>query len=153
MSPERLADYSPSCQYVGPARLKDHRLAFNRRSVRTGTGVADIGYAPGMTVWGALYDIAEADLAAIDAKEGITIDAYKRVHVSVLTLAEETVEAITYKVVNEEPAEVKPSSEYMDGLIAGAHASRLPEPYLAFLDAVRADYDRSRDGDFRRVTY
>jgi gamma-glutamylcyclotransferase len=150
MSPQRLAEYSPGCQYVGPACLKDHRLAFNRRSVRTHSGVADIGSAPGMTVWGALYDIDESDLAAIDDKEGSTIDAYTRVPVSVLTLVDGAVEAITYKVVNEEPAEVRPSDEYMDGLIEGARACGLPEPYLAFLEAVRSDGDGSADGAFRR---
>jgi len=145
MAPERLAAYSPDCQYVGPARLTDHRLAFNRRSVRTKTGVADISFAYGMTVWGALYDIDEVDLATIDEKEGTTIDAYKRMRVTVLTLAEEPVEAITYKVVKEEPAEVTPSSEYVDGLIAGARACGLPQPYLAFLDAIRADCEGSAD--------
>jgi hypothetical protein len=61
---------------LGAARLADHRLAFTRRSVKTGTGVADIVPAPGETVWGALYELGDGELAAIDRKEdsaGLTL--------------------------------------------------------------------------------
>ena len=46
-------------RYVGAASLPGYRLAFTRRSVKTGTGVADIVRAQGERVWGALQDQCE----------------------------------------------------------------------------------------------
>ena len=60
----------PGHRFLGAAELREHRLAFTRRSLRTGTGVADILAAPGESVWGALYELDDAHLAAIDEKEG-----------------------------------------------------------------------------------
>src|SRR6202020_2257009 len=60
----------PGHRVLGVAELRDHRLAFTRRSKRTGTGVADILAAPGESVWGVLYELEDSQLAAIDEKEG-----------------------------------------------------------------------------------
>lgn len=65
-----IARLSPRHRYLGVACLADYRLAFTRRSVRSGTGVADVVWAPGKHVWGVLYEISEDELAAIDRKEG-----------------------------------------------------------------------------------
>ena len=70
MASEVIARLSPRHRYLGVACLADYRLAFTRRSVKGGTGVADIVWAPGEQVWGVLYEIAEDELAAIDREEG-----------------------------------------------------------------------------------
>jgi len=69
MAPTVMARLCPGHRYLGVARLDGYRLAFTRRSVRTGSGVADIVGAPGSTVWGVVYEIGEEDLAALDRKE------------------------------------------------------------------------------------
>ena len=70
MAESVMAAHCPGHRYIGPADLPEHRLAFTRRSVRTLTGVADIVRADGQSVWGALYELDESDLLAIDRKEG-----------------------------------------------------------------------------------
>jgi len=54
MSAAAIDAACPGNRFLGPAELRDHRLAFTRRSLRTGTGVADVLAAPGHSVWGAL---------------------------------------------------------------------------------------------------
>src|SRR5687767_11029999 len=70
MSPTVMTATCRRQRLLGVARLADYRLMFNRRSVRTGTGVADVVPAKGTSVWGALYELDEKDLPAIDRKEG-----------------------------------------------------------------------------------
>lgn len=151
MAPGKLVGYSSSCRYVGAARLANHRLAFTRRSIRTGTGVADIMEAPGMTVWGALYEFHEPDLDRIDVKEGRHIGAYDRTQVRVSTQDDRSFEAITYAVVDKAPHEIKPSREYLDGLIHGATECLLPEPYLRFLESLRDEWEDEPESDFRKT--
>jgi gamma-glutamylcyclotransferase (GGCT)/AIG2-like uncharacterized protein YtfP len=122
---------------LGTAELRDHRLVFSRRSVRTGTGVADVVPAKGQSVWGVLYELEDAGLAALDEKEGNGW-AYERAQVAVRTAADElAVTAVTYRVCKPEATEVTPSPQYVEGLVAAARERGLPAAYVAELEAKR----------------
>lgn len=126
----------PGHRCLGAAELRDHRLAFARRSLRTGTGVADVLAAPGESVWGALYELDGAQLAAIDEKEGNGW-AYERRAVRVIAPDGE-LEAFAYAVIAPDGEHVQPSLEYLQALIDGARERGLPEGYVAALAAVVA---------------
>ncbi len=138
MHPEEMAQRCVSARLVGSARLPDHRLAFTRRSVRNypGSGVADLLHAPGETVWGALYEVGEQDLAVLDHKEAAG-QAYERVLVNVLSRDGSPVEAIAYTVIEKADPEVSPSARYITELVEGAHACALPDDYVALLESLR----------------
>jgi gamma-glutamylcyclotransferase (GGCT)/AIG2-like uncharacterized protein YtfP len=121
---------------LGVAELPDHRLAFTRRSKRTGTGVADILAAPGESVWGVLYELGDSQLAAIDEKEGNGW-AYQRKALTVL-LHEGAAEyeAHAYAVIAPDEQHVAPSSEYLELIRAAARARGLPRSYLDALEAL-----------------
>jgi gamma-glutamylcyclotransferase len=134
MDEGEIRDHCPSCRYLGTACLEEHRLAFTRRSIRSGTGVADVLPAPGHEVWGALYELDDKDLDALDSKEGrgwAYAREQKRVRLS--TDGSEH-DAIIYTVVLKEPAEVPPSRHYLIRLIAAAEHRALPEAYVATLE-------------------
>jgi gamma-glutamylcyclotransferase len=136
MDAELMRRVCPGHRVLGVAELRDHRLAFTRRSKRTGTGVADILAAPSESVWGVLYELDDSQLAAIDEKEGKGW-AYERklLHVRLHEGAAEH-EAHAYAVIVRDDVHVPPSAEYL-GLIRSAARSRgLPAEYLAGLDAL-----------------
>jgi len=136
MAPDVMARLCPRHRYLGPARLDDHRLAFTRRSVRTGTGVADVVPAPGRAVWGALYEIGDDELAAIDRKEGYDW-AYTRVTLPVRPAADGPERpALVYTVAAKQTPEVPPSREYLDLIIAAASERGLPGEYITRLSAI-----------------
>ncbi len=126
----------PGHRYLGAAGLRDHRLAFTRRSLRTGTGVADVLAAPGASVWGALYALDQAHLATIDEKEGAGW-AYERRAVRVIADDGE-LEAFAYAVIAPDAEHVQPSREYLQALLDGARERDLPEAYVAALGAFAA---------------
>jgi gamma-glutamylcyclotransferase len=136
MAPDVMARLCPRHRYLGPARLDDHRLAFTRRSVKTGTGVADVVPAPGQTVWGALYEIGDDELAAVDKKEGYDW-AYTRVTLPVRPAGGDRERlAVIYTVAAKQTPEIPPSPDYLDRIIAAARDRGLPEEYITQLSAV-----------------
>ena len=124
----------PGHRFLGAAELPDHRLAFTRRSLRTGAGVADILATPRASVWGALYELDDAHLAAIDAKEGNGW-AYERRAVRVIA-GDDELEAFAYAVIAPAAEHVQPSREYLQALVEGAYECGLPDDYVAALAAV-----------------
>jgi gamma-glutamylcyclotransferase len=138
----------PGHRFLGVAELRGHRLAFTRRSVRTGTGVADIVAAAGESLWGALYELDAARLTALDEKEGAGW-AYERRAVRVVpggagdaprtSPADQEVEAFAYAVIARDGEHVAPSREYVEALLRGARERGLPAAYVAALGAVASD--------------
>jgi gamma-glutamylcyclotransferase len=118
----------PGHRFLGAARLDGFRLEFRRRSVRWGGGAADLMPAEGESVWGALYELPDAALGALDRKEGAGF-AYRRVDVEV-ELDGEPRRAIAYEVESKEPREVAPTAEYLRLLRAGAAERGLPRGYV-----------------------
>jgi gamma-glutamylcyclotransferase len=137
MASETMKRLCPGHRFAGVAELRDHRLAFTRRSIRSGTGVADIVRADGQTVWGVLYELDAAMLAVLDEKEGNGW-AYRRDPVSLRGARGEELVAMAYSVIAREPAEVRPSPEYLRGVLAAARERLLPEPYITALAAMWA---------------
>ena len=112
--------------------VRIHKIARGR------TGVADVIPARDDTVWGALYDIEDDELTAIDRKEGYGW-AYTRVVRPVLLEAgDQGQAAVVYTVRIKEPAQVLPSRQYLDQLIAAAHERRLPDVYVEKLETMAA---------------
>ena len=118
----------PDHRFLGAARLDGFRLEFRRRSVRWGGGAADLVPAAGDSVWGALYELPDGALEALDLKEGAGF-AYRRVDVDV-ELAGEPRRAIAYEVERKEPREVAPTDDYLRLLVAGAAERGLPNEYV-----------------------
>ncbi len=127
-------------RFLGPARLPGYRLAFMRRSVRTGTGVADVVPDPHNSVWGALYELERDRLGALDRKETLG-SAYEHLDVVVLTDDGVSHRAMAYSVIAKEPVEVRPSLAYVQGLVQGARERALPADYVASLQAFVLDWE------------
>jgi gamma-glutamylcyclotransferase (GGCT)/AIG2-like uncharacterized protein YtfP len=131
MAESVMIEHCPGHAFAGIAELPRHRFAFSRRSVRTGTGVADVVPDPASSVWGVLYEVD--DLATLDAKEGAGW-AYDRCEVTVLVDGEAR-SAITYKVQQPEPNDVPPSDTYIAGILEAARGRGLPDAYVREINA------------------
>ena len=127
MSSAELGAWCPAHRVLGPAELPGHRLAFLRRSIRWGAGVVDIVPAPGRSVWGVLYELPLGP-GELDAKEGEGF-AYRRRDVEVLRDGSPFV-AVAYEVMEKEPVEVPPRSDYVELLVTGAREHGLPDHYI-----------------------
>jgi gamma-glutamylcyclotransferase len=132
LAASEMEAWCPEARFAGLARLPDHRLALNRRSIRWGGGAVDVVPAPGEEVWGGLYDVPDGTLDRLDAKEGEGW-AYRRIAVPVEAEDGRRLEAEAYEVIHKEPQEVLATSDYAALLLRGARERGLPEEYVARL--------------------
>jgi hypothetical protein len=133
MSLLTLRDRGVDANPAGTALLRDHRLAFTLPSERWTGRAADILPAPGVGVWGVLWEMAEPD--ALDPFEL----RYNRSEVDVLQFPTGseglTQRAFTYTVKPEHRAadEAPPAHDYLRRMIEGAIDAGLPAYYTDFL--------------------
>lgn len=131
----------PSATCVDVARLADHRLAFTRKSVGRGCGVADVVPEKGRSVWGVVYQLSELDVGALDQSEGYRpgreVNSYLRRERMVFLDGDENrpVTAQTYFAVRQ-PNRPLPNQAYKALILAGAQYWRLPADYIAELEAI-----------------
>ena len=87
---------------------------------------------PEREVWGALYEIGDEDLEALDRKEGAGW-AYERRRVPVDADDGSSREVFVYVVISKAAAQVPPSDDYARRLIEAASERGLPDGYLRAL--------------------
>jgi gamma-glutamylcyclotransferase (GGCT)/AIG2-like uncharacterized protein YtfP len=113
--------------FRGNAWLPDHELAFSRYAPSREGGVLDVRPCPGQLVPGALFEIHEEGLKALDRKEGVP-RAYERYPVTVLGPRGEHLAVLTYRVV---PARAEPyhqpSESYLNIVRDGYMAWNVPD--------------------------
>ncbi len=141
MNGTQLKKRCPSASFVGVAKLPDHRLAFTRKSVTRGCGVADAVPEAGRDVWGAVFRLSELDVGALDKSEGYRPgrekNSYWRRECMVFLDGDEN-RPVTAQTYFAEPQANPPlpSQAYKDLILDGARHWHLPAGYIAELEAV-----------------
>jgi gamma-glutamylcyclotransferase len=105
--------------------------------VPIGESFANIIPDPAAEVLGVLYEISAEDLEHIDISEGVLLENYRRIEIPVqpLSAPERHIRAFTLTSEHRDP-DLRPSTRYMDLLIAGAVEHGLPAEYVAFLRSI-----------------
>src|SRR4051812_44040030 len=125
-----MARRCPASRPLGSARLARHRFAILQ------AGYATVERDPRSTVHGVLYDLALADVPALDRYEDIARGLYRKVTQPVLRQHRGPVQALVY--VGAGPSGGQPRPGYMQGVIAAAESAGLPAAYIAFLETFAA---------------
>ncbi len=114
----------PASKPVGTARLMRHRFI-----------IFDEGYAtvvrdPQRAVWGMVWDLALADMPALDRYESLSTGLYTKVVQPVVT-AQGPRRAVVYMGRSAKPGAPLPG--YMEGVVEAARHAGLPEDYILSL--------------------
>ena len=140
LHPERMRRRVPSARPLGCAVLTGHVLRFHKQSRKDGSGKCDAHYTgrPQDRVYGAVYSLAAAEKAALDAVEGPGYEVAERV----------VIHAGTQRAVflyRARPDAVRrglrPFDWYHALVVSGARHHGLPEAYVERLAAVAANPD------------
>lgn len=132
----QLRGWCPEARVMcASARLDGYELDFRRLSRRWQAGVADIVPRTDANVFGCVWELPDAELAALDRKEGVWIGAYRRLTVSLATNYGD-VEAFAYTVVKKSPAAIAPASAYAQLILDAARELRLPLGYQTQVKAL-----------------
>jgi gamma-glutamylcyclotransferase (GGCT)/AIG2-like uncharacterized protein YtfP len=117
----------PRSKPLGPARLMRHRL------VAIHEGWLNVARDAHSTVHGVLWDIALADVAALDRYEGVREGLYVKSLQALVTEAGAK-RALVYFGANAGPGILR--ADYLEAVIAAARHWRLPAEALANLAAL-----------------
>jgi len=138
---DQMKRRSPSARFVGVAVLRDHRLAFTRRSEQRKCGVADAVPADGKSLWGVVYQIDEREVGQLDASEGCrpgqAEPSYRRDERHVfLDDNDERPLAVHVYFAEQQNGPPPPSAAYKQLILSGARHWHLPDGYVRELETI-----------------
>ena len=122
-----MASRCPHSRPLGVARLMRHRLVAMRE------GWLSVARDPRASVHGVLWDIALADVAALDRYEGVGGGLYVK-RLQAVVAAAGARRALVYLGANAGPGQLRP--DYAAAVIAAARPWGLPAESLAALAAL-----------------
>jgi gamma-glutamylcyclotransferase (GGCT)/AIG2-like uncharacterized protein YtfP len=132
MDREAMRLRCPRSRMLGRARLA------RRRFFVMSDGFASVTPEPRGVVHGVLWDLALADVRALDVFEGVARGWYEKRYLPVLREPFGSVTALVY--VGRTANEGAPARDYFAGVLAAARAAELPAAYVAHLETfARAD--------------
>lgn len=141
MNLQQMRERCPSARFAGVALLEDHKLAFTRKSVKRGCGVADAVREDGQKIWGVVYEIDDRDVGKLDVSEGYRPgrekNSYRR-HECLVLLDGDKKRPLTANSYfgDPQPDPPLPNSEYKQLIVLGARHWHLPEEYVRDLEAI-----------------
>ena len=127
MDGDAMARRCPASKPIGVARLPRHRVVIMRE------GYASVTRDPRRTVWGMLWDLALADVPALDRYEGVAGGLYTKVQQAVIGEAGSR-RALVYVGRNAGPGVPRPG--YTETVLAAARKAALPEAYLREIESL-----------------
>ena len=149
LHPLRLAERTPSCRAIGPARLRGYALRFHKRSLADGdeSGKCD-AFATGSpddVLHGAVYRIDLDDRPLLDAAEGNGRGYDRVVRQAETSAGSMAVELYVAQAGWIDPA-LRPFDWYLELVVRGAAHHGLPIDYRREVERTRV----KRDADARR---
>jgi gamma-glutamylcyclotransferase (GGCT)/AIG2-like uncharacterized protein YtfP len=128
MDAAAMSHRCPKARPLGRARLA------RRRFIIMEAGFASVAPDPRANVHGVLWDLALADVPALDRFEEIARGLYRKISQPVLREAGGAVSALVYVGSSIKPGEPHPG--YLESIIDAAREWSLPAPYVAFLETL-----------------
>lgn len=141
----RMLARAPGARVLATGRISGHALRWHKKG-RDGSGKCDAVEtgAGADEVWGAVYEMTEADKRALDRFEGLGEHYFEKT-VVVRTGDGREIDAGVYVA---SPRWIddgaRPWRWYLEHVLAGAREHGLPPPYVAALERVPADDDPDR---------
>ena len=119
-----MAALCPRSRPIGIAQLARHRFVIMHE------GFASVVRDPGRSVHGVLWDLALADMGALDRYENVAQGLYAKLYLSVVGPSGPR-RALVYVGRNSGPG--RASASYIEPILAAAAAFQLPQGYVAEL--------------------
>lgn len=124
-----MARRCPRAKLVGRGRLARWRFALMP------SGFATIAPDPRASVYGALWDLPVAEVAALDRFEQVAQKMYAKQILTVLREPCGSARALVY--VGADPDQGRVWPDYLAEIIAATRALSLPAPYVDYLERLR----------------
>jgi gamma-glutamylcyclotransferase len=132
MAPHRLAEFAPGAEFRFIAHLPETKLIFPSSNGKWEGALPSVRPEPGNTVWGAIFDVPETELKAVDEAEAE--EGRVRTTFSAMDRAGHRYDVVTHVLEDEGDGELRPSREYMALVVEGGRHWSLPTGWVAGLE-------------------
>ena len=133
-----------SMKFESIARVNNYRLTFGYKSDKWAGAVATIEPSQGDHVWGAVWSIDMSELPLLDDQEGVDKGIYERFEVVAVDGSNKVIKCESYRLLNADPSDNKPSFHYLDVILRGAVSCGLPKDYIDNLKQIEHNgYNKS----------
>ncbi|MCA9052552.1 MAG: gamma-glutamylcyclotransferase [Planctomycetaceae bacterium] len=149
LHPLRLRKRTPSARLLGTDHVQGMALRFHKRGRRDGSGKCNLVASRDSIVHVAVFEVALADMAQLDAIEGAG-QGYRREEIVVTRFGRCTTYIAEQAHIDDSLA---PFCWYRDLVLAGAELHRFPDEYrdqIQSIDVIR-DPDRFRHDEHQRL--
>ncbi|XP_023019379.2 gamma-glutamylcyclotransferase [Leptinotarsa decemlineata] len=140
LSTARMHVWNPNAIRCGIGKLNDYVVDFLVYSKIWKGCAGTIVPKKGSHVWGVIWELKDEDLKNLDWQEGVHVNIYEPITVTVETPEGKLVECLTYQQVRcesedtlEYMPELKPSPAYLNTMVRGAVESKIPLDYINFI--------------------
>ena len=147
LHPLRLSLRLPTARFAGTTKLGGNRLCFHKRS-RDRSGKCNI-VSGNDSVHFAIYELNGAEKAELDQIEGVGM-GYSVEKIEVPDFGECFTYVATATFIDDD---LRPYSWYKELVLAGCVSLKLPNDYIAMIQAIAAieDPDRTRHADNMKI--
>ena len=130
---QQMARRCPDSRPVSPAVAIGYGLVFPRPDSEWRGGVAGITPDDQAHVEGAVYEISDSDLEALDHYEAVSEGEYTRIDIPVTLRSGSNITAITYQANPEPGGPFTPSPRYLRTMLKGARQHSLSPAWIKHL--------------------
>lgn len=131
IAPDRIGEIAPGATFRFIAHLPETKLIFPETNGKWDGALPSVRPEPGNTVWGAVFEISEAALEAIDGAEAE--EGRVRTEMSAMDRSGHRYEVVTHVLPEDRDGELQPSREYMAIVVRGSRHWELPTGWVAGL--------------------
>jgi len=135
LNPLQIVRFCTAPVLIARASLADYAVAFFGYATRWDGAEESLLATPGVTTWGALYELTGDDADRLDVARGVRFDGeglYFHYLVEVTATDGKVYEALAY-VRNTHGEARLPTREYLEYIAAGARGHELPVDYVVRL--------------------
>ncbi|XP_002737921.1 gamma-glutamylcyclotransferase-like [Saccoglossus kowalevskii] len=137
---ERIGVRCPEAKFRTIATLKDYKVVFRNPSTPNHEGIwhgatATIVPSTGGIVWGAVWEIGNEYLDALNREDFVDKGVFRNFEVTVMTPDNKPLKCCCFQMCDPLPEPGFPSPHYLSVIVDGAIQRGLPEDYIAALKA------------------
>lgn len=132
VQPDRLADTAPDANFEFIAHLPEWGLSFPFKNGSWDGGLPSALPEPGSTIWGAVFEVSNAQLEAINKLE--RSEGRKPTKLEVMDRGGRRHEVTAHYHQSKKNGHYKPSDKYLLYMLEGARHWQLPAGWIAGLE-------------------
>lgn len=139
IAPERMSKVAPNAEFRFIAHLPEWGLQFPINDKELDGGLPSVQPEPGHTVWGAVFEVPDSDVGALEEIQ--QLEQRSSTTVEAMDRSGKRHQVVTHVYAGKKNGSYAPSTEYLNVMLAGSRHWSLPAGWIAGLEEHLGAFD------------